>query len=652
MKLAAQLAFWLFAVASSAPTLAQDDPPAPFSDPAWEPTAATAEVLAECSASIDAAIEARDVVALREALRRANGYDAPELVGAFERVVCLPAWPSATEEGQAHVDAQHPSKFDDGTGAELSELEFAQRVSEWEAWRPHGLVAATIRAASDGPSLAVLNLAMRHDDLAFEALGRCLTHPEVAANPVTHSRVIAALAGFERSDAELESRMCALLLSVDEIAPELLLRTMLPPYAALADENVHVHALPADAVASRLSRARARSREALMALADGLMLGSDRFTASVKATRELTATDPVVAVSSQIGALCANALESHFREPFAWSDRKSHDRARELVEPLAAGVLHPPVPWTPSAARAALERAVESRDGDKIGEALKGAIALDPPKLIPLLEDVAALPVLPRAKEQAVMIVDAEVRKALDEIARLTFDTGHRLDPTTRARFELQVMEWRPIGLEIAEFWISALHVRRICEYLNERADGDAFDSLVRILRLPAVRVNPFSRSEVIRALARSERSSKTIDDELCRLIASAERIDQEIMRLVPMPRRGGSSSAMPMGVGPILEAVRYYERRGTKRRKVVSALIDGLMFGHDPKDKEPAKVNGSPIVLRHEDPAVEVARSIGRACSLALFACTGKAYPTLSREAQNAAKEWLKLEGKDAGFE
>jgi hypothetical protein len=652
VKLAAWLAFWFLAVASSAPALAQDDPPAPFSDPAWLPTTATPEVLAECIASIDAAIEARDFDALGDALRRTQSYVNPELVSVLERALCQPTWPSADAAAEAEVDAKHPARIAEETGVPLSASELSERVSTWEAWRPHGLVAAKMGVTSKIAFYAVVQIATRRDEAAYEALARSLDHEAVAANPLSRRLVVSAITKSPHVTPAMELRLYELLLSVDDIAPESLQQTEFPPYADSPRNRFSVHALPAEAVARFAVDSTSRSRAMLEALADGLLLGSSRFGTSVKDTRALVATDAYLSNCSQIGERCAKALEKHFREPFVWSDRKSHDRARALVEQLAPGVVHSPVPLTPSTARAALERAVESRDGDEIDVALKDALALDPPKLITLLEDVAALPVLSDAMEQAVTDVDWKTRIETAGVAKLAREAGETFDAASRALVEAAFLEWRPIGIEIEAWRHSARHTRRICEYLRLRADADAFGSLVRILKLPAVRANPFSRSEVIRTLALFERSSTAIDDELCKLIASTERIDQEFMRRVPTPLYYFRSPAVPVGMEPIVEAVRYYVRRGTSRRKVVNTLIDGLMFGHDPKEKEPAKVNGSPIVLEHEDPAVEVARAIGRECSVALFACTGEAYPTLSREAQAAAKEWLKREGKDAGFE
>jgi hypothetical protein len=636
----AGLAFVLCAALTCAPVVAAQDVDnwndviGPGRRPSAEP-----EQLERSIARLEAAIAAEDAAELREALAEARAFGNVEFLPVLERVIALPPWPSDVAAAEDFVAGQHPDRLaDQMSGALLSAEEHAARVGAFDEWKPYGLVVAVEMATGDRVGPAIGDLATRTDDSAHDALIRCLDDPSIAANPAKASRLIAALASRSGDDTKIHERLRATLLAVDELDAQLLHFTARPPYATSPDRHIYLHALPAEAVARSVAGRLEIAPAMLTAVADGLMLGAKHFGDDPEATFERTRSNPNLAVSCKIGKLCAESLGSRYDETFRWADPVSRDRAldrirREALEgPNKARAVAREKEARIEAAAASLRSAIERRDGPALEAALTVAFGLDSTSLFDSIEEAAALPVLPDARELALARVDELIRETIDGLLGTANGGRAASGASERMRLENACRAWRPFGIEVMELQISARHTQRICEYLSERGDDASFESLTRILTATDVRSNPVARAEVIRALARFGHTSKVVDDELCKLINSAERIESRFMRLVPAPPVSSSPTSLPIGLEPIIEAVRYYEVRRTKRRKVVATLIDGLMFGYDTQGESAER---------------ELKCTVGRACSDALFACTRRHFVAYSPKAHADAEAWLKRAGK-----
>lgn len=651
MKLAA-LAFVLCAAVTHAPVAA-----AQFTDEGWndaigpgggkrEPRRLSAEALANAIAAIDSAIVKQDAVALISAVGHAGGFTNVELIPCFEKVIGLPPWPSDAANAEAHVAAQHPDRIAALSGLESFGPEREERVRVWEEWRPHGLVAATLRSAGNTAHGAFRALTVRGDDAAFEALVRCLDQDEVVANPAKLARTISALGTFERTARELDGRLLLLMLRADEVAPELLLQTELPPYATSLWRHLYLHTLPAEAVANWMVNARSRSDMTLNALAEGLMLGEERFAGDVKSTHDLTLTDTVVAASSKVGWLCAKALGEELGESFTWGDEASRIWARSLIELRPRDDEHEPLESPDesvvSNAIASIEAALADRDGEALDAALHAVLRYDAAELLDVYRRVLIATPLPADFATATESVDRYITELQ---AKVSSEAGRT-----------EIAKWRPIGIEVEACRIARGRCVRVCEALVARGNEAAHDLLTDVLKSESLQANPFAHASVIDALARFEFTTVALELELCRQLGSAEQVDASFVNWTSTPYRGAPSSNAPHGhvdvdrcprIEPHLAAARYFAERKTKSAKVIEELIDGLMFGFDSREKP------TPLPApRHSDPAVELARSVGRACRDALKANTGESFDVLSKESRTAARKWLRLLGRSRGFE
>jgi hypothetical protein len=618
-------------------------------------------------ANFEKAVENGSVEELMAALQGMLVYDNAEFVSLYERVLELPPLAGAAKSAEAVVDGMRPSvSWNSAIGGDDPNDGWAE-LAAWEAWRPHGIAAWTQRIAARPIALACAALVMRVEFDAVHALLQAVASESVRANPLAFDAVVRQLAELDRDHPDrmaitpqLELELSALIGSVGDLSAEDLLLTLQPNSTGDASSLEFVNVYPAASAAHFFAVRGARQRVVMERVADGLLLGVERLDADLRAdpvaVRERLKSDTALAAAACVGRECELALLSLVQAEFTWGDEESHAaalaRIAREVEPPTHGRLVFTGGDGVAPIVAALESAIEAGDGVALDIALDTAVHLEDLALLDVFKQILTLPVLPDAALIAPRTTDERIRRQIEFFVDISSEFGTGLEPETIEALAKSAEPWRPMGIEIEELRLSARHAERVCENLRRRGDEASFDTLVRALKSPGLRANPFAHTAVVRTLARLGHTSTTLDDELCRLIRSADRLDTEFTRLrstfATMRVGPFDAEASSPFLEPLLEAARYFEARGTKRRKVVATLIDGLMFGYDPKEE----VGPFGVALgSHPDRRIEHARQVGRACSRALEACTKKYFRTLSPEVYDAAEDWLKREGKDYGF-
>jgi hypothetical protein len=178
--------------------------------------------------------------------------------------------------------------------------------------------------------------------------------------------------------------------------------------------------------------------------------------------------------------------------------------------------------------------------------------------------------------------------------------------------------------------------------------------ALVDALADPAVAVNPFAHRHVVDALGEHEETSKQVEDALCELLATFPDLDRARLASAQHPHLPRTTPY----TRPLIGAAGYFARRGTTRKAVVEALIDGLMYGADETDSgtttfelpdgEVVSFDFSGDLGSIDDTSI---KAVARECSRALQVVTRERFAPCSRAAQEQARVWLAEKGKKAGI-